>query len=60
METAEEWFCLAKTRGELYGALEQAIRDVHPYDTPEIIAVPIVAGSAAYLRWLDSETRPDS
>ena len=60
VETAGEWLCLAKTRGELYGAVEQAVREIHPYDTPEIIATPIVAGSPAYLKWLDDETRSDS
>lgn len=58
METAEEWLCLAKTRCELYGPLEHAIREIHPYDTPEIIAVPIAAGSADYLAWLSDVTRP--
>ncbi len=53
METAEEWLCTAKSRSELYERIEQAIREVHSYQVPEILAVPIVAGSAAYLHWLD-------
>ena len=60
LEVAEEWLCLAKTRGDLYTSLEQAIRGIHPYDTPEIVAVPIVAGSDAYLRWLAEETGPNA
>jgi periplasmic divalent cation tolerance protein len=55
IETAEEWLCLIKTRRDLYEELEQAIREVHPYDVPEILAVPVVAGSQSYLDWLDHE-----
>ncbi len=53
VETAEEWLCIAKSRGDLYQAVERAIRAVHPYEEPEILAVPVTAGSASYLRWLD-------
>ena len=53
VETAEEWLCLAKSRRDLYEAVERAIRAVHPYEEPEILAVPVTAGSASYLRWLD-------
>ena len=55
IETAEEWQCWAKTRREFYEQIEQAIRRLHPYDEPEILAVGIVAGSASYLAWLDGE-----
>ena len=44
IETAEEWLCTAKTTREAYDQVEQAIRELHPYEEPEIIAVPIVAG----------------
>jgi periplasmic divalent cation tolerance protein len=56
VETATEWTCSIKTRKELYADLEQAIRSVHPYDVPEIIAVPICAGSQSYLDWIVQET----
>ncbi len=56
MEVAEEWICSAKTRRERYEKLEQAIREVHPYDEPEIIATLIVTGSSGYLNWLLRET----
>ena len=56
VEQAEEWVCTAKTRRELYTALEQAIRQVHPYDVPEIVAVDLVAGHASYLDWIAQET----
>jgi len=56
IEDAEEWLCLMKTRKELYDELEAAIKSVHPYEEPEIIAVPIVEGSKGYLRWIEEET----
>lgn len=56
VEVAEEWICSAKTRRGLYEALEQAIREIHTYDEPEIIATLIVTGSSGYLNWLLQET----
>ncbi|MBV9690698.1 MAG: divalent-cation tolerance protein CutA [Ktedonobacteraceae bacterium] len=56
IEQAEEWVCTAKTRSELYDQLEQAIRDAHTYDVPEILAVPIAAGNQSYLDWIRHET----
>lgn len=53
LERSEEFLVLLKVRATAYAACERAIRDVHPYETPEIIAVPIVAGSAEYLAWID-------
>ncbi len=41
-----------KTLAERYPALEARIRALHPYEVPEIIAVPVVAGSAGYLDWV--------
>ena len=55
IETASEWMCVIKSRQDLYDALEAAILEVHPYDVPEILAMPVVAGSKDYLAWLDSE-----
>jgi len=56
IETSREWLCLAKSRAELYPQIEEAIRQIHPYQVPEILAVPILAGSASYLEWLERET----
>ncbi len=56
IETAQEWLCLIKSHAGVYPALEAAIKAVHPYENPEIIATPIVAGSRAYLSWLADET----
>ncbi len=53
VETAQEWQLWMKTRQELYGALEQLIRQSHTYQTPEILAVPILGGDHNYLQWLD-------
>lgn len=56
IECADEWMIVMKTREALYEKAEQAIRALHPYETPEIIAVPIKAGLAEYLRWIEGET----
>lgn len=55
VETGQEWQCVAKTRRELYPRVEEAIRQAHSYQEPEILAVPVVAGSPTYLAWLDEE-----
>src|SRR4051794_21627420 len=55
LETATEWQCVIKTHSDLYPQLEQAIRASHPYETPEILAIPVVQGSEPYLRWLSGE-----
>jgi periplasmic divalent cation tolerance protein len=56
VETAEEWLCFIKSKQDHYPQLEVAIQQIHPYDTPEIIATPITLGSRDYLRWIDEET----
>jgi periplasmic divalent cation tolerance protein len=60
IETAQEWQCWAKSRCDLYDQIEQAIRRLHPYEVPEILAVPVLAGSASYLAWLDAEVKEDA
>jgi len=57
VETAEEWLVTIKTRKNLYSQVEEAIKATHPYETPEIIAVPITTGSREYLEWLNSELK---
>jgi periplasmic divalent cation tolerance protein len=54
----EEHPVLIKTTRERYAALEAAIREAHPYELPEIIAVPIERGLPAYLAWVTAETAP--
>ena len=58
VETAREWICVAKTEASRYPELEAAIRELHSYEEPEIVATPIVAGSAGYLDWIGDSLRP--
>lgn len=58
VERATETTLLIKTTRARYVELEQAIRALHPYEVPEIIAVAIDAGFAPYLRWIGDETEP--
>jgi len=55
----EEHPLLIKTVTQRYADVETAIRAHHPYELPEIIAVPLVHGLPAYLAWVESETRTD-
>ncbi len=55
VEEAQEWICVAKSRGSLLAAVEALLADEHPYEVPELVATPLVGGGAAYLRWLDEE-----
>lgn len=54
----EEHPMLIKTTSERYAVLEQEIRAAHPYELPEIIAVPIESGLPEYLEWVAAETVP--
>ena len=54
----EEFPVLIKTTRDRYAALEAAIREAHPYELPEIVAVPIERGLPAYLDWVAAETTP--
>lgn len=56
VQREEEHPLLIKTTTESYGALEAAIRAGHPYDLPEIIAIPVERGLPAYLEWVAAET----
>ena len=55
IEKAEEWLCFIKSRRNLYKKIEDCIKEIHPYETPEIICLPILEGSKDYLKWLDGE-----
>lgn len=52
----EEFILFIKTRGSLYKKLEGEIVKLHPYDTPEVISIPIQEGWEKYLQWLQEET----
>jgi periplasmic divalent cation tolerance protein len=56
IETAEEVSLLLKTTTARYAALQATIRERHPYELPEIVAVPISFGLPDYLDWIESET----
>ncbi len=58
LERTEEWLVLLKLPADRYDELAAFITERHSYDEPEIIALPIVAGSTAYLNWMRDETRP--
>jgi periplasmic divalent cation tolerance protein len=55
VETAEEWMCVIKTTRAQVAAIEDAFKQIHPYEVPEIIAAPIIVGSKAYLKWLGEQ-----
>ena len=58
VERAEEWFVFLKIPADGYHELAAFLTERHSYDEPEIIAVPIVAGSPSFLNWVRDETRP--
>jgi periplasmic divalent cation tolerance protein len=57
VETATEVLMLIKTTRRKFRVLEKEIRRLHSYETPEIIALPIAAGSIAYLKWLRNSVK---
>jgi len=57
IERAEEWLCFIKSRADLYQELESTIRQVHSYENPEVLAIPIINGSKRYFAWLESELK---
>lgn len=58
VETQAECLLIIKTTGSRFAELEKRIKALHPYDLPEIIAVPISMGSADYLNWITENTKP--
>ena len=54
IESTSEHLLLIKIRADDYAAVEQRIRTLHSYELPEVIAVPLVGGLAAYLAWIDN------
>jgi periplasmic divalent cation tolerance protein len=59
VERAEEWVCRAKTTRAALPALERRVRALHPYEVPEMLAIP-VTGDAGYLAWVRAEVSPPS
>lgn len=60
IESAEEIPVLIKTTADRYALVEHVIRELHPYEVPEIVALPIERGWPDYLQWIAAETRPES
>ena len=58
VETASEWFCHLKTTADRADALRRRLRELHPYEVPEIIVLPIVDGDPDYLRWIEQSVSP--
>ena len=55
LDSAAEYLCLIKSRNDLFAELEAAIKSMHPYEVPEIVATPITKGGKGYLNWLAAE-----
>ncbi|MGH7703584.1 MAG: divalent-cation tolerance protein CutA [Gemmatimonadales bacterium] len=55
IETSVEWYCHLKTTAARLPELETRIKSLHSYEVPEIIALPILGGSTAYLRWIEHQ-----
>ena len=57
LQNATEVPCLLKTTAERYPALEAKLRELHSYETPCIIALPIIEGMPTFLNWIEQETK---
>ena len=57
IDRAGEVLVILKTRSGYFKRVEREVRRLHSYAVPEIIALPIVAGSKGYLKWIDAETK---
>jgi periplasmic divalent cation tolerance protein len=55
VQRAQEWLLVVKSQMELLSDVIRRVKALHSYDVPEIIALPLVGGSDAYLRWIDNE-----
>ena len=53
VERTEEWLCIIKTKRSLYEKLEAALRQLHTYEAPEILAIPVADGYEGYMKWLE-------
>lgn len=60
VEHSDEELLIIKTRKELFNALEKRVRELHSYSVPEVIALPLIAGSAGYLAWLGNQVPGDT
>jgi periplasmic divalent cation tolerance protein len=58
IDRAEECLVIMKSRGDLFVKLEARVRALHSYEVPEVLALPIVGGSADYLAWMGKALNP--
>ena len=56
-ESSQEFLLIVKTSRDLFDALRAEMEKLHPYELPELLALPVVAGAEDYLRWLQSNLR---
>jgi periplasmic divalent cation tolerance protein len=56
-QSSEEVLMIIKTKGSLLKQMTKRIKENHPYENPEVIALPIVGGSRKYAKWIDEETK---
>ncbi len=60
IERADEWYCHVKTTLDRLTAAQARIRELHSYEQPEIIALPITGGDPGYLRWIKDAVSGES
>lgn len=58
VESAAEQLLIVKSMTDAYGAIQNRIRELHPYELPEVIAVPVIAGLPDYLAWIRNPDKP--
>lgn len=58
IQQSEEWQLMIKSHLDRFAEIEAKIRELHSYEVPEIIALPIVAGSHSYLQWISQQVTP--
>ena len=57
IDSAQESLLIIKTKASLLNEIISLVKEIHSYDTPEIIALPIIGGNPAYLDWIDKEVK---
>jgi len=57
IERTEEYLVLMKSRGDLFESIAEAVKELHSYEVPEIIALEIANGSERYLNWLETSLK---
>ncbi|GII75860.1 hypothetical protein Sru01_08420 [Sphaerisporangium rufum] len=58
VERSEEWLLFMKTTAQRFDDLAAVVRELHSYDVPEIVAIPLAGGTPDYLDWIRTETSP--